>query len=369
MGCVECKICKQEDNKSQFEFAEEPREKIIKDIPIINEDNEDIPEQLLFKIKNLGEIISEDEFNSIIPKETLELINQQSFPFPIINDKSYKIKPVKFDKGNLYYGQWNIDGVIDGYGKYYLQNDNVLVQGIWEKGQLKNARIIYPNGEIYEGGMKNSNFDGKGKLISSNKDEYTGEFLDGEKNGNGKIVFNDDETEYSGQFVKNNFNGRGVMKWNNGVEYEGTFNENFFEGYGMLTNKTGDKYEGNFVKNLFHGEGKYTYSNGDEYEGDFICGFRKGKGTYRKKDSFVFKGNWDNDVPNGPGQFIFKEQIIDCNFYNGNIIEIKNETNNPIDCNFFKVPMNLETQNLSHIENTNIFTSQYKAEALSFLED
>ena len=52
---------------------------------------------------------------------------------------------------------------MEGLGKYYLKEDKVLAEGIWENGDLKYARVFLPNGDIYEGEMKNSKFNGKGK--------------------------------------------------------------------------------------------------------------------------------------------------------------------------------------------------------------
>ena len=127
-------------------------------------------------------------------------------------------------------------------------------------------------------------------------------------------------------------------------------------------------------KNLFHGKGKYTYGNGDEYEGDFEYGIRKGKGIYRKKGGFIFEGTWDNNVPNGFGKIIYNDTIVKCNFHNGNLIDNPiYETSggsNDIDFNFYNEPMILSSLQLSHLENNDLLSSQYRAGArLSFLED
>ena len=183
-----------------------------------------------------------------------------------------------------------------------------------------------------------------------------------------------DGTEYKGNFLKNNFNGSGNMKWTNGMEYTGNFKDNYLEGEGVLINNNGEKYEGNFEKNSFHGKGKYTYSNGDEYEGNFEYGIRKGKGIYRKKNGFNYEGLWDNNVPNGYGKIIINDQEFKCNFHNGKLIDeqinAKEYYDDGIGYNFYNEPMNLSTQNLNHIENIDISSSQYRAGTmLSFLED
>ena len=384
MGCVECKICKQDDEKNQYEFNNEAKKKIEKETLSNTENNNSKIEnnsnnflkEFNEKLKFIGKYISEEEFELMIPETANDFIKKESFPFlQKQNILTYKMAPVEFENGNIYNGNWNENIEMEGYGKYYLKEEKVLVEGIWEQGQLKYARIFYPNDEFYEGEMTNSSYNGKGKLISENKDLYIGDFIDGEKSGEGKLIFNDDETEYNGKFLKGNITGYGNMKWKSGIEYEGNFNDNFFDGKGVLTDKhTGDKYEGNFDKNFFHGKGKYTYGNGDEYEGDFEYGIRKGKGIYRKKDGFTFEGTWDNNVPNGFGKITYNNNVVKCNFHNGNLVDSPiYETSggsNDIDFNFYNEPMILSSLQLSHLETNDLMSSQYKAGArLSFLED
>ena len=391
MGCVECKFCKQEEDKSQFEYPTDTQKKVINtlensinnknnsnnninDINNGNNNPTNFIEEFEDKIKFIGQFISEDEFECMIPEEAKSLMKNEPYEMKLKNANSHKIKPVEFENGNIYYGQWNEDFEMEGYGKYYLKEEKVLAEGVWEKGELKKARIFFPNGDFYEGDMSNSVYNGKGKLISQNKDEYEGDFVDGDKNGEGKMIYSDDGTEYTGSFVKNNLTGNGYMKWANGIEYKGSFNENCLEGEGILFSNDGEKYEGNFEKNLFHGKGKYTYLNGDEYEGDFEYGIRKGKGIYRKKDGFIFEGLWDNNIPNGYGKIIVNDKEIKCNFHNGKRIdEPLNEKisyNEEIDYNFYYEPMNLSSQKLSHLDNIDVLSSQYRAGTrLSFLEE
>ena len=379
-GCVECKLCKQDEEKNQFEYPNNAGKRTDNSIDskdkIIDNNNNNINlflKEFDEKIKLIGQYMTEQEFEIMIPEEANKYIKEQPFPIELKNNSSYKIKPVEFENGNIYYGEWNDNFEMEGYGKYYLKEEKVFAEGKWEKGELKHARIFYPNGEFYEGEMTNSSYNGKGKFISVDKDEYIGEFVDGEKDGEGTITFGDDGTVYSGKFVKNNFNGYGKMKWNNGLEYHGNFSDNYLEGNGVLFNKNGEKYEGKFEKNIFHGKGKYTYLNGDEYEGDFEYGIRKGKGIYRKKNGFIFEGLWDNNIPNGYGKITFNDNVLHFNFHNGKIIDDFVYENNPnfndID-KFYLEPMNLSTQKLSHIENVDVLSSQYKAGTmLSFLED
>ena len=308
-------------------------------------------------------ILSENEINYYQPNS----------PFPFINNNfSHKMKPIEFEGGNIYEGEWNENFVMDGHGKYFLLEEKVLAEGIWEKGELKKARIFYPNGEFYEGEMNNSCYNGKGKLINENKDIYEGEFLDGEKNGKGKINFFNGDI-YEGDFSKNKFHGYGELSLENGLKYKGNFFSNFLEGKGVLSFPPQEKYEGDFEKNLFHGKGVYTYSNGDEYYGGFEFGIRKGKGTYKQKDGITFEGNWENNVPNGAGKIFFNDKIIKCNYHNGKIMDKPVDEDglyyNNIDYNFYCEKMNLLGKSIPYLENSEENNDYRPGTILSFLED
>ena len=386
MGCVECKICHQEEEKNQFEYPSTSPKKNESNIDnsqfndvenILDTNTCPSPNPHFFqefdsKIQSIGRYISEEEFQSLITENSDIYIPNEPFPFYTKNNFSHKMKPVEFEQGNIYYGEWNEDFEMDGYGKYYLKNEKILAEGIWEKGELKKARIFYPNGEFYEGEIADSCYNGKGKLININKDEYIGQFAEGEKNGEGKIIFNDG-TEYNGNFSKNNFSGYGEIKWKNGIEYKGNFVDNMMQGNGTMTGK-GEKYEGSFEKNLFNGKGKYTYYNGDEYDGEFEYGIRKGKGTYKQKNGLIYEGMWENNIPNGFGKINFNGNIIKCNFHNGKIIEKPVDKNglyyNNVDYNFYCDSMNLSGNRLTHLDNIDVMSSQYRAgTVLSFLEE
>ena len=376
MGCAECKFCKQEEEKNQFDYPPDSKnsnKNALENSLHKSGNNNDFIKEFEEKIKYIGNFITEEEFEAVIPEEANKYFKNENFLAKLKNVGSYKIKPVEFENGNIYYGQWNQEFEMEGYGKYYLREEKVLAEGIWKKGELKNARIFFPNGDFYEGEMDNSVYNGKGKLITQNQDEYIGQFVDGEKNGGGKLRF-EDGTEYEGNFVKNKFSGKGHMKWADGIEYIGNFSDNYLEGEGILIKNNGEKYEGTFEKNFFHGKGKYTYSNGDEYEGNFEYGIRKGKGVYRKKNGFIFEGFWDNNIPNGHGKININGNLLKCNFHNGILIneQINERENydNEIGNNFYAELMSLSSQKLNHLENTNNSTSQYRAGTmLSFLED
>ena len=276
------------------------------------------------KLPLIGKYISLLEFETLIPNESRKYMAQNildisKYLTPEI--KTYEIKPVEFFGGNVYKGNWNEKGEMQGYGQYYLKEDKVLAEGVWKEGCLIFARVFLPNGDLYEGGFKNSIFDGFGKLISKNGEIYEGNFVNGEKSGNCTYLF-PDGTIYNGNILNGFFNGHGNMKWNNGIKYEGNFINSTLGGFGVMTNLEGDKYEGFFEKNFFCGSGKYFYENGDVYEGNFEEGKRRGKGVYIRNDGLIYDGEWADDLMNGLSKIKFRGRCVKCIYKNGIINEI-----------------------------------------------
>ena len=314
-------------------------------------------------LQNFGEYCSNNDFESIIPNNIQNYMSKHPLNNKQKNNKEssvYEIKPIKFKNGNLYKGKWNKDLKMEGPGLYYLKEDKIFAEGNWDNGECKFARVFLPNGDIYEGEIKDSKYNGKGKLISANGEIYEGDFINGEKTGYGKITF-PDETIYEGNLNKGEFEGNGKMTWNNGYEYTGEFKGFSLNGKGKLLEKNGDVYEGDFENNLFHGQGKYIfYKTGDEYNGEFQYGIRKGKGIYKSKDKYIFDGNWDNDLPCGIGRLFNWEKtaILKSTWRYGKIVEdpiyeLGNETDfESIEYDIRPNEINLNTNELSHLESS-----------------
>ena len=336
------------------------------------------------KLPLIGKYISLSEFESLIPSETIKYMSENILDisnYLIPEIKTYEIKPVEFFGGNVYKGNWNEKCEMQGYGQYYLKDDKVLAEGVWKEGCLIFARVFLPNGDLYEGGFKNSIFNGFGKLITNNGEIYEGNFENGEKSGNCTYLFLDG-TIFNGNILNGLFNGQGNMKWNNGIKYEGNFINSTLGGFGVMTNLEGDKYEGFFEKNFMSGSGKYFYENGDIYEGNFEEGKRRGKGVYKRNDGFIYNGEWADDLMNGFSKIQFKNYCIKCIFRNGIITEIglNKENNIEAEDNYnylynliaeFK-PEDSEFNKtiLSHLEYDNNIISQYGPEILpSFMNE
>ena len=330
------------------------------------------------KLPLIGKYISLLEFETLIPNESRKYMAQNildisKYLTPEI--KTYEIKPVEFFGGNVYKGNWNEKGEMQGYGQYYLKDDKVLAEGVWEQGCLIFARVFLPNGDLYEGGFQNSIFNGYGKLVTNNGEIYEGNFVKGEKTGLCTYLF-PDGTIFNGNILNGLFNGEGSIKWNNGIKYEGNFINSTLGGFGVISNLEGDKYEGFFEKNLMNGKGKYYYDNRDIYEGNYEEGKRSGKGIYIRNDGLIYDGEWSDDLMNGFSKIKYKTYCFKCIYRNGEITEIENlnqQNNCPEDNynNIYNLIVEFKPQDsgfyntlLSHLDYENNIISQYGPEIL-----
>jgi hypothetical protein len=107
---------------------------------------------------------------------------------------------------NLYFPiqQQDINGVFDGSplsGTYqYTDADGYCFGGVWEDGQKVNGTLIFPNGDRYEGPLKDDLPNGSGEIeYADDERKYIGQFENGLPNGSGKIEYADGR-KYIGQF-------------------------------------------------------------------------------------------------------------------------------------------------------------------------
>ena len=118
--------------------------------------------------------------------------------------KKHGFGKLSYGDGSRYEGKFNM-GNIEGDGRYY--NKNHFWNGEWKNGYLE----------------------GKGKQIIAKKNvddltnasEYEGDFVKGERSGQGKFVWNG-KYEYNGQFKNGQLDGEGTFKFK-GKVYAGTW--------------------------------------------------------------------------------------------------------------------------------------------------
>ncbi|MCR5461660.1 MAG: hypothetical protein K6E87_01200 [bacterium] len=131
------------------------------------------------------------------------------------------------------------------------EKNKTLINGATYSGELLNdlphGYGIYETDNIkYEGYFRNGLFDLYGTLIDKNrKYKYIGSFNMGNKDGFGKIIFEDGKY-FEGMFTSNLANGIGYMEYSDGEIYIGEFKNNLANGSGTVYYTNGNIYTGNF---------------------------------------------------------------------------------------------------------------------------
>lgn len=150
-------------------------------------------------------------------------------------------------------------------------------------------------GQVNEKGLA----DGKGTITFTGGkykgDTYTGEWKDGERNGQGIYTWHDGDT-YAGKWKEGKMHGQGTFSRGNGDIYVGEWKNGKKHGYGTYSWISGDNYAGEWKDSIIHGRGTYTWKNGNSYTGDWKNGKKHGQGIYTWKNGKKFTGEFRNDT-------------------------------------------------------------------------
>ena len=143
--------------------------------------------------------------------------------------------------------------------------------------------------------------------------------------------------QYVGQYDKNKKHGSGTFYYPDGSVFNGEYADDHRNGKGTYTYPNGDTFEGHWQVRLFykvsrmlistfqdgqrHGVGTYIYSDTQSrYTGSWVKGKAEGAGELvhanhryqgsHKQATFqklieLFLGSWNDNLPNGPGKYIF----------------------------------------------------------------
>ena len=80
-----------------------------------------------------------------------------------------------------------------------------------------------------------------------------------------------------------------------GDQYTGNWVEDQKQGFGKYVWVDGDVYEGDWERDMRNAEGVCTYSNGDRYSGEWKDDLRHGWGRLVWSDGNTYEGGWKND--------------------------------------------------------------------------
>lgn len=188
--------------------------------------------------------------------------------------------------GQFKCGQFNNEGEAIFPGRHcYLKNKDGSVNG----------KIIFENGDVYEGSILYYLPDGIGKMKYANGNVFEGNFVRGKRSKYGKLEYAGGET-YEGSFFGDLRHGYGTMKFSNGDDYVGDFKEDVISGKGKYTSVSGWMYDGNFHNGIFEGSG-CLYKDDIEFNGYFSNGvFQTGNITYPDGTLCTIDYNHSNNI-------------------------------------------------------------------------
>ena len=184
----------------------------------------------------------------------------------------------------------------------------------WSRSKIKFSQ----NGDFFIGVFEqDEKYPKRGILVSSGGDYYDGEFVNGKKEGEGKLIYMNGN-KYEGSFARGRQNGRGKLTQIDGDTYDGEWKDGRTNGQGTRYHNNGDKYIGNHLNNLRNGKGYYLFANGDSYEGNWVNGIASGRGILRFKNGEVYDGEFKNNNMFGKGTFTKKNgEVLVGEFING----------------------------------------------------
>lgn len=248
----------------------------------------------------------------------------------------------QYSKGDLYIGDFDIEGKFSGFGMYMFSNGSLYV-GYFENGLYEGEGVeIRSNGDIVFGNYSRDHINGLCVIYSDG--EYRWYRRNGDKltstdapyeipddfgyelksfrvadlsNGDTYIGFKDEEGKYSGW---------GLYRFNNGTLYIGEFSENDFNGNGCWLSSNGNIQVGEFSEDKFsdgikfHSNDNYikitdsicsecgiVFEDGSRYQGGYNTetGRYEGEGIYTWADGTVFNGWWKDGTQFGRGTYYY----------------------------------------------------------------
>ena len=180
--------------------------------------------------------------------------------------------------------------------KIIYKNGNIYEGEISKHSELPHGHgvVICNEGDHYEGRFRDGNVSGKGVYTHANGVIYDGTLFDGRKNGFGEERYPNGEV-YKGYFKDDRKHGRGSYTFKDGATYDGEISYNNKHGKGILICADGEKYTGDWVSGVRHGKGRVKYPDKEVYEGEFCNNLKEGQGIIRKGGSIIYEGGFIND--------------------------------------------------------------------------
>ena len=115
--------------------------------------------------------------------------------------------------------------------------DGETFSGIWINNSYHKGVLVWQNGDVYVGEIKDGNPEGFGSYLLKSGELYVGEWTRGKRDGYGSNIQPEEgfTTDiYVGDFKDNKKDGTGTYSWGDGQKYIGPFRNDKMEGKGKI---------------------------------------------------------------------------------------------------------------------------------------
>lgn len=212
-----------------------------------------------------------------------------------------------------------LDWYFEGPGRYAWL-DGTVYQGEFSRGVMHGPGTIHwPDGCYYEGHFIHGKRCGWGVYCSADgQNTYAGEWKSGLPHGHGKMWYDpedDDNDYYEGQWKYGLPGGIGIRQYATGDRYVGNWVDGQRNGYGiMIWLQERQVYKGQWENGLPHGSGKHiwylersktnSFPTRHVYQGNWESGRREGIGKMIYPCGSVYEGRWKNGQRHGKGMYV-----------------------------------------------------------------
>jgi hypothetical protein len=123
--------------------------------------------------------LSKNEFEIFIPISIIDkyyslplMIPEEIYISNKPRDDIFLTKPIMFNNGAIYYGQMTAKAICEGYGILILHNNQHVLEGLWNNGNIIHGREYFNDGSIYEGGFVNNEPSENGRFYYVDSKRY-----------------------------------------------------------------------------------------------------------------------------------------------------------------------------------------------------
>lgn len=196
-----------------------------------------------------------------------------------------------------------------------------------DKTRISYSTFKFKNGDSYIGEYHNKKPNGEGKLISPEGTSYIGQWKEGVPHGLGLEIYSQSKGKFQGEYIDGNKNGYGKIFFEDGSIFEGELKNNDLDGYGILIWPDQKRYEGQWKNNMMNGKGKMIWPNGMVYEGEYSDNQKDGFGIFLWPNSIkIYAGFWKNGKIHGKGMILHENKKAEHGIWSrGNLIMSCNE--------------------------------------------